>query len=37
MVTLITARFIGNFLGEGIYDLHVSTWGAVNPSDGHNS
>lgn len=24
MLTLITARFVGNFLGEGIYDLHVS-------------
>ena len=23
MLTLITARFVGNFLGEGVYDLHV--------------
>lgn len=24
MVALVTARFVGNLFGEGIYDLHVS-------------
>ena len=32
MVTLVTARFIGNLLGKGIYDLHVSRCLTVSAS-----